>query len=56
LFEKEAEIMSQIVHLNVIRLIESFWVQRKFCIVIEFADGGSLQEKISQKFGENDVF
>jgi serine/threonine protein kinase len=54
-FEHEAETLHKISHPNIIRFYESFWYDKKFCIVMEFADGGSLQEKISDKLNQNQI-
>jgi NIMA (never in mitosis gene a)-related kinase len=50
--ENEAHVMEQVSHPNILKYIESFWHGKTFCSVMEFADGGSLQEKIDQKFDE----
>jgi serine/threonine protein kinase len=55
LFENEAEMMNKISHSNIIRYVESFWFQKKFCIVMEFADRGNLQEKMTQKLNDTEI-
>jgi serine/threonine protein kinase len=49
--EKEAEIMSQIHHANIIAFIKTFWNNRKFCVVMELADG-DLREKVQEGLSE----
>jgi serine/threonine protein kinase len=53
--ENETEILKQISHPNIIQYFESFWLEKKFCIVMEFADGGTLQEKLGQKLSEKEI-
>lgn len=44
--EKEATILQQIRHPNIIQYYESFWDNNKFCLVMELADDNSLLDKI----------
>jgi serine/threonine protein kinase len=55
LLENEAQLMSTLKHPQIIEYVESFWYDRKFCIIMEFADGGNLTKKIHQKLSEAEI-
>lgn len=48
---KEAELMSQLNHPNIIYLHECFVSNRVLCIVMEYAMGGTLDEFLRKKDG-----
>lgn len=48
---KEAELMSQLNHPNIIYLYDCFVTKRVLCIVMEYAMGGTLDEFLRKKHG-----
>jgi serine/threonine protein kinase len=48
---KEAEVMSQLNHPNIIYMYECFISNRVLCIVMEYAMGGTLDEFLRKKDG-----
>lgn len=55
LLEDEADILSKIQHPNIIQVIDGFWYNRKFCLVMEFADGGNLLQKVKEQLSESEI-
>lgn len=51
----EAKLLSQLRHPNIINYVDSFLARKSdhLCIVMEFADGGDLGQKIKQSHGVN---
>lgn len=49
----EAKILERLNHPNIIRFNEVYKTKKgKLCIVMEYADGGDLAQKISEKKGK----
>lgn len=43
---KEVQILSQLKHINIVRLYHSFYESFKLCLVMEYCDKGDLREQI----------
>lgn len=46
--ETESSILKCLSHENIIKFIDSFWYKNNFWIVMEFADGGNLKQKLDE--------
>ena len=46
---KEAKLLRSLKHENIVRYVESFINKGKFCLVMEYADGGDLYHKIQKQ-------
>ena len=47
--QHEAKVMGEVSHSNIVQYVDSFVEDRKFFIVMEYADGGDLQQAIERR-------
>ena len=47
--QHEAKVMGEVSHSNIVQYVDSFVEDRKFYIVMEYADGGDLQQAVERR-------
>ena len=53
--KKEAAVLRSLDHPNIVRYIDSFTDGRKYCIVMEYANGGDLYQKVNKRKQQRQV-